>query len=121
MDVSNVLSGLNLSRSYAQMAEETKASPQRRAAPQTQSAVITSVTIDEVREEAEPAPVARAAPTVSEPVAVASAPQTHTSPEKVTQPRDSALSPENLSRKDWSFVVDNEILIKELDLGKDLI
>ena len=100
------------------MAEETKASPARNVAPVTQTAIITSVTFDEVREEAEPAPVARAAPTVSEPV---NAPQSHTSPEKVTQSRESALSPENLSRKDWSFVVDNEILIKELDLGKDLI
>lgn len=30
-------------------------------------------------------------------------------------------SPQKEEQKDWSFVADNEILIKELDLGRDLL
>jgi len=127
MDVSNILSGLNLSRSYHQMAESPEKKVKKTQKREQPNIIVTAEVEEspvieeegEVVEEAHPAPV-RSAPTVSEPAPSRSIPQTHTSPEKVTQPREAVLSPENLSRKDWSFVVDNEILIKELDLGKDL-
>jgi len=43
---------------------------------------------------------------------------------RASPPRDSTisnLSAENLEKKDWSFVADNDILLREFELGKDLI
>ncbi len=45
------------------------------------------------------------------------------SPPRASPPRadTSALSTENVARKDWSFVADDEVLVKELDLGRELL
>lgn len=108
MDVTNVLDGLNLTRSYQHIVEEQrspspakkkgKKSAAKRASPRK------SPTKKKLREG-------------QAHYVAASPPQAR----EQASPQRTELSAENLQKKDWSFVADNDILERELELGRDLI
>lgn len=108
MDMSDVLGGLNLSRSYQNIVEDHKSqSPEKKSKVVREHVVVTNV--DEGKHQA---------PRASPPAEV------RASPPRASPPRDSnvsRLSSEALEKKDWSFVADNDILQRELELGKELI
>lgn len=133
MDVSNILSGMNITRTYQDIVEDSvdeerkvvRSSPPKKS-PKKSPRKAKKVGSARKKKTVQTGPqVTTYTATVSSPSKaqhqMASPPRA--SPPRASPPRaaPSGLTQQNLDQKDWSFYADNEVLDKELELGRDLI
>lgn len=148
MDVTDVLSGLNLSKSYVRdieqpSREETVLVTSTRKISPTKKKKLAGgqahfINAEDLIEER--VAVARSSPPRKSPkksprkaakkksakksaAKKAAANPLYSSPPRASPPRaaPAGLTQQNLEQKDWSFYADNEVLDKELELGKELL